>query len=140
MAISFHPEPGAILICDYTTGFVPPEMVKKRLCVVITPRLRRRDGLCTVVPLSASEPKPVCDYHFAVELEREVPGWSGTLKWAKCDMFGTVSHGRLSPIGVGRGENGKRKYIYPKVTAEQLRGIRCGVLCALTFRELTQYL
>lgn len=42
MALTFHPKPGAILVCDYDTGFVPPEMVKKRLCIVITPRLRRR--------------------------------------------------------------------------------------------------
>lgn len=141
MAISFHPDPGSVLICDYTTGFVPPEMVKKRLCVVITPRLRRREGLCTVVPLSTSEPEPICDFHFALELEREIPGWPGRLKWAKCDMFGTVSHARLSPIGIGRrGDDRRRKYIYPRVTADQLRGIRGGVLCALTFRELTQYL
>jgi mRNA interferase MazF len=30
MPLKFHPEPGTILICDYTTGFIAPEMVKRR--------------------------------------------------------------------------------------------------------------
>ena len=52
--LKFHPEPGTILICDYSTGFRLPEMVKKRPVVTISPRLKRRDGLITVVPLSVS--------------------------------------------------------------------------------------
>jgi uncharacterized protein YifN (PemK superfamily) len=43
--LKFHPEPGTILICDYSTGFKKPEMVKKRPVVTISPRLKRRDGL-----------------------------------------------------------------------------------------------
>jgi len=26
--MTFHPDPGAIVICDFTTGFRPSEMVK----------------------------------------------------------------------------------------------------------------
>jgi mRNA interferase MazF len=141
MALSDHPTPGAILVCDYNTGFQEPEMVKTRLCVVITPRLRRRNGLCTVIPLSTTAPDPVEDYHYEVQLARELPRpWEGPAKWAKCDMLATVGYGRLSPIGIGRGNDGKRRYIYPHVTTEQLKAIRCGVLCALTFRELTAHL
>ncbi|MBI1406518.1 MAG: hypothetical protein GC145_10380 [Caulobacter sp.] len=141
MAITFHPEAGSILVCNYQTGFQEPEMVKTRLCVVITPRLRKRDGLCTVVPLSTTAPYPAEDYHCTVAFERELPRpWEGQEKWAKCDMLATVGFQRLSPIGVGRGPGGQRKYIYPKVTADELLAIRKGVLCALTFRELTAYL
>jgi mRNA interferase MazF len=141
MAITFHPTPGAVLVCNYQTGFIEPEMVKTRLCVVITPRLRRRDGLCTVVPLSTTAPDPVEDYHFEVEFARELPRpWEGDRKWAKCDMLSTVGYGRLSPIGIGRGPDGKRRYIYPHVLPGQLKAIRAGVLCALTLRELTQHL
>ncbi|WP_210210156.1 type II toxin-antitoxin system PemK/MazF family toxin [Rhodopseudomonas palustris] len=60
MTLKFHPEPGTILICDYSTGFKAPEMVKKRPVVTVSPRLKRRDGLVTVVPLSTSRPEPVC--------------------------------------------------------------------------------
>jgi mRNA interferase MazF len=141
MAITFHPEPGAILVCDYSTGFREPEMVKRRLCVVITPRLRRRDGLCTVVPLSTTAPDHVEDYHCQIEFERELPRpWEGLNRWAKCDMMATVAFHRLSPIGVGRGVDGRRKYIYPKLSPPQLIGVRRAVLCALSLRDLTEHL
>jgi uncharacterized protein YifN (PemK superfamily) len=141
MTITFHPTPGAILVCCYDPGFKEPEMVKTRLCVVITPRLRRREGLCTVVPLSTTEPQHVEDYHYRMELERSPPKpWEGTVKWAKCDMLATVAYHRLTPIGVGRSPDGTRKYIYPHATPEQIKEIRKSVLCALTLRELTQHL
>jgi mRNA interferase MazF len=141
MAITFHPTPGAILVCDYQTGFREPEMVKTRLCVVITPRLRRRTGLCTVIPLSTTDPDPAEDYHYQIQFPRELPRpWDGPSKWAKCDMLATVGYHRLSPIGVGRSTDGKRSYIYPHITTEQLKEIRRGMLCALTLRELTQHL
>ncbi len=141
MAITYHPKPGAILVCDYQTGFREPEMVKVRLCVVITPRLRRRDGLCTVVPLSTTAPDPVQDYHHEVQLQPELPRpWQGSAKWAKCDMLATVGFHRLSPIGLGRDAAGKRRYIFPHVAPDQLKEIRRAVLCALTLRELTAYL
>jgi Uncharacterized protein conserved in bacteria len=139
MAISFHPSPGQIFVCDYDTGFQQPEMVKRRLCVVITPRLRSRNGLCTVVPLSTTAPAEPMDYHCEIEFERELPKpWDGKSKWAKCDMLATVAYHRLAPIGVGR-KGGARKYIYPKVTADQLIAIRKSVLCALDIRDLTTY-
>jgi uncharacterized protein YifN (PemK superfamily) len=141
MALTFHPDPGAIFVCNYNTGFIAPEMIKTRLCVVITPRLRRRDGLCTVVPLSTTDPLDICDYHRRIAFPRELPKpWQGPEKWAKCDMFSTVGYGRLTPIGVGKDQYGKRKYIYPKVTVDQLRDIREGVLCALMLQKLTAHL
>jgi uncharacterized protein YifN (PemK superfamily) len=30
MPLTFHPNAGDIVICDYSTGFQPPEMVKVR--------------------------------------------------------------------------------------------------------------
>jgi uncharacterized protein YifN (PemK superfamily) len=139
--ISYHPKPGAVLVCNYQTGFQSPEMVKTRLCVVITPRLRRREGLCTVVPLSTTAPIEVCDYHHLVEFSPELPRpWEGAAKWAKCDMLATVGHHRLSPIGVGRHADGRRRYIYPHLSDENLREIRRGALCALTLHSLTERL
>lgn len=141
MAITYHPAPGAILVCDYSTGFKEPEMVKRRLCVVITPRLRSREGLCSVVPLSTTAPVPAENFHFEVHFPRELPRpWEGANKWAKCDMIATVGHQRLSPIGVGRDANGKRKYIYPFVTPDQLKEIRRAVLCGLSLSALTIHL
>jgi mRNA interferase MazF len=56
MGIQFAVAPGIILLCDYSRGgFQAPEMVKRRPAIVISPRLRHRDGLCTVVPVSSIE-------------------------------------------------------------------------------------
>ncbi|WP_090665161.1 type II toxin-antitoxin system PemK/MazF family toxin [Belnapia rosea] len=62
MAITFHPHPGAILICDFSTGFRPLEMVKARPAVVLSPR-RRAGGLVTVVPPSSTPPIPPLAWH-----------------------------------------------------------------------------
>jgi mRNA interferase MazF len=141
MAITYHPAPGAILVCDYSTGFKEPEMVKRRLCVVITPRLRSRGGLCSVIPLSTTAPVPAENFHFEVNFPRELPQpWDGTSKWAKCDMIATVGHQRLSPIGVGRDASGKRRYIYPFTTPDQLKEIRRAVLYGLSLGALTIHL
>jgi len=53
MSLLYHPKQGAIVICDFK-GFVPPEMVKRRPAVIVSPRMRKREGLCTIVPLSTT--------------------------------------------------------------------------------------
>lgn len=63
MALTFHPKPGMALMCDFNTGFVAPEMIKKRPVVVVSPRPRRSNQLCTIVPLSTTRPDPVEPYH-----------------------------------------------------------------------------
>ena len=93
-ALPFHPSPGDILICDYTTGFKPPEMVKRRLCVVVSPKLKRRNDLVSVVPLSETTPEPVENWHHRVNLISR--SWGNGPRWAACDMIATVSYARLS--------------------------------------------
>lgn len=138
--IRFHPRPGTILLCDYDTGFKPPEMVKVRPAIVITPRLRNRDGLCTVVPLSQTAPNPVQDYHARLVFERPLPGrWGAPEHWVKADMLATVSYERLHLIGLGRDHEGKRSYLNIQVKPEQLKQIRVCVLHALGLSALTQY-
>ena len=65
MALNFHPEPGMVLICDFTTGFRVPEIVKRRPVVVISPRRRRasislvyRGGIKYHCPLSGRTISP----------------------------------------------------------------------------------
>jgi len=63
MAIKYHPEIGTIVICDFK-GFVKPEMIKRRPAVIISPRIRYRDKLCPIVPLSTTPPNPIMAYHY----------------------------------------------------------------------------
>ena len=88
MAIRHPVPPGTVLLCDYSTGFREPEMVKRRLALVVSPRLPRRDGLCTVVPLSESAPHHPVLYQIQVTLSGDVPNFEGLVKWAKADMLG----------------------------------------------------
>lgn len=95
MALNFHPNPGTLLVCDFH-GLSAPEMVKTRPVIVISPRLRRSTGLCTLVPLSTTPPKPVLPWHCKLQLEEPLsPNWNASDIWAKCDMLYTMRFERL---------------------------------------------
>jgi uncharacterized protein YifN (PemK superfamily) len=119
MAITYKPKRGQVLICDFQEaksrrnsqvlqrpggpesgqkrdlrGFVPPEMIKKRPVVVLA---NRSKYLCVLVPLSNSEPNPVCRWHHQLP-DLKIPGWSETISWAKCDLIYTVCWDRLFPL------------------------------------------
>lgn len=113
MALRFHPKPGVVLRCDFSTGFQPPEMVKARPVVVISPSLKGRDGLVTVVPLSSTPRTQVQNYHF--QLPRNCLPQLGAFQqkdsWVKGDMVYTVAMGRLDLYRLNkRGPGGKRLY------------------------------
>ncbi len=96
--INFHPKRGTVLMCDFTTGFQPPEMVKRRHVVVVSPRYRRHSGLCLVVPFSTVVPREIEPHHFQVPVggyeffDRSKPSW------AKADMLTCVGFGRLDRL------------------------------------------
>ncbi|MBI5420375.1 MAG: type II toxin-antitoxin system PemK/MazF family toxin [Deltaproteobacteria bacterium] len=134
MPITFFPDAGTLLICDFV-GFKPPEMVKKRPVVVISGR-HRRDRLVTIVPLSTTAPVPIHDHHHQMD-SRSLPGHlANSPTWAKCDMVATVGHWRLDRIKI-RDASGKRIYMAPKVTDEDFAAILRGVLCAINLKALT---
>ncbi len=134
MPLRFHPRVGSILICDYSTGFVAPEMVKRRRVVVIS-RLRQRADLYTVVPLSTTAPVPVEPYHHRLS-PGAYPGLPSSQDvWAKCDMLATVALSRLDRVKIG-----KRQYTVPEISPDDLAAIRRGVLHALNLGHLTGHL
>ena len=132
MPIQFPVAPGTVLLCDYDTGFRPPEMTKRRPVVVISPRLPHRDGLCTVVPLSGSPPLRELPYQCRLNLAEPLPPpFSYSVWWVKCDMLATVGFGRLDLFRTARDQTGRRKYVHPKVSPEDLARVRACVLSAL---------
>lgn len=50
-----------------------------------------------------------------------------TVWWAKCDMVATVGFGRLDLFRTARDHTGKRRYVHPKLTPEDLARVRLGV-------------
>jgi uncharacterized protein YifN (PemK superfamily) len=106
-------------------------MVKARPAIVISPRLPFRDGLCTVVPISGDHSGRELPYVVRLEFDSPLPEpFSYKVAWAKCDMMATLGFERLDMFHTAR-EYGRRKYLKPKVSPEDLTRTMNGVLNAL---------
>lgn len=142
MALTYHPTPGEILLCNYSTGFIAPEMVKLRPVVVVSPRLRRRTNLVAVVPLSTTPPDPAEPHHCSIALAAPLPRpYEAAQMWAKCDMLATVALSRLDRFRDGRiAGGGARRFMTGKVAPAQLVEIRKAILHGLGLGSLTIHL
>ena len=142
MALSYYPSPGEIVLCDYGTGFILPEMVKRRPVVIISPRLRKRADLVAVVPLSTTPPDPAEPHHCSIALAVPLPKpFEAPQMWAKCDMVATVALSRLDRFRDGRVPGkGARRYMTGKVSTAQLTEIRKAILHGLGLGSLTIHL
>lgn len=128
MALSYFPRQGEILICDFSTGFRAPEMVKKRPVIIISPRART-SRLVTVVPLSSTEPRPVETCHYQLPAGAYPPARS--TMWAKCDMINTVSVDRLDRV-MTRDAADRRTYTTYHLTTKALQDVMSAVRSALS--------
>ena len=137
MPITFHPDYGTLLFCDFNHQS-PPEMVKNRPVVVLS-RRKANSGLCTVVPLSGTDPgKLECWHHKMThdKLPEKLRNMAGDW-WAKCDCLTSVSLARLERIRNGRCPNtGKRLYITPKLYGADLDAIKLAVINHLGMMDL----
>lgn len=142
MPLAYYPSPGEIVLCDYGSGFVVPEMVKIRPVVIVSPRLRRRSDLVAVVPLSTTPPDSAEPHHCSFVLAQPLPRpFDAPEMWAKCDMVATVALARLDRFKDGRVPGGgARRFRTGKVSAAQLVEIRKGVLHGLGLGSLTIHL
>jgi uncharacterized protein YifN (PemK superfamily) len=141
MPIREHPAQGTICTCDFDAGFRLPEMVKRRPVIVISPKIRARAGLCTVVALSTTAPRPRQPYHCEIRLAAPLPPpWSSETMWVKGDMIYAVGFHRLDLIRRGKDLGGKRAYLHKPVSKDQLTEVRKCVLSALGLVALTRHL
>jgi mRNA interferase MazF len=139
MALNYYPKTCEILLCDYGTSIIPPEMNKRRPVVVISPRIRRRGALVTIIPLSTTAPNPQDSHHCQILLKLPLPPpFANPLMWAKCDMIATVSLARLDRFRLrSHGQSGTRKFVTGQLENDQIKAIRFGVLCGLGLSSLT---
>jgi len=116
--LTIIPDPGTVLICDYDTGFIPPEMVKKRRIIVVSPKSMNNRGLCMVVPVSTTPPDNALPVHVRFEpgqyrfFARDVPCW------AKCNMLAAVAYRRLDRIRI------ENQFIAPRIDKNDFDRIR----------------
>lgn len=101
MTIRYHPEPGDVFFCRFPAPgeheYAPPEMVKVRRVVALSPRFRRHvPSTILVVPLSASPPSPIEPYHY--KLVGSYPFLTAPESWAKGNMVAHVALTRLFQV------------------------------------------
>ncbi|WP_309610716.1 type II toxin-antitoxin system PemK/MazF family toxin [Sphingomonas sp.] len=141
MALREHPPVGLVLTCNFEPGFRAPEMVKRRPVVVISPKMRGRPDLCTVVALSTTPPVPPLACHAQIDIRPKLPDhWESDGVWVKGDMIYTVALHRLDFIRIGKDRNGKRMYYLHSVGHEKLTVIRRCVLSGIGLGSLTNHL
>ena len=131
MALAFHPSPGTVVRIDLSDGFRPPEMVKRRPAIVLSPKIAQRDSLCTIVPLSTSEPRLVLPHHLKIQFSPPLPApYSAPEMWLKGDIVLTVAFHRLRLL-FQRFEDGRRVYderVLDPAVFEQVRAcVRSGL-------------
>lgn len=107
-------------------------MVKPRPAIVVSPRLPHRDGLCTVVPISGEAPEHAVEYAVRLEFDPPLPfPFIHKVAWAKCDMLATVGFQRLDLFRTERDQYGRRRYLHPKLSADDFARVQSGVKAAL---------
>jgi mRNA interferase MazF len=121
--LPFVPGAGTVLLCDFSTGFREPEMVKVRPVVVISER-NRNNELCVIVPISSVEPLNT-KTHFVKLIKTEYRFLEKDENFAKCDVVNTV---RLSRLGALTDDFGKRiDSRNTVINAAHLAAVRAGV-------------
>ena len=142
MPIRDHVAKGSLLTCDFNTGFVPPEMTKKRLVVVLSPQIKSRPFLCTVVALSTSPPEKVMPYHAQIDIRPKLPHpkFESDGVWIKGDMVSAVGFQRLDLVRLSTRPDGSRVYYWNTLTNDQMAIVHKCVLHGMGLSNLTNYL
>lgn len=135
MAITYAPKVGEVLECDFGkfqyhgdgtqidhknyNGRIPPEMVKRRMVVVINGKM---NGGCLVVPISSSKDIGSIQRGIHVPLEdkyfRVTKFYDQRERWAKCDLIQLVSKKRLFKL-IDEGQRFDQSLPREKVTEIQ---------------------
>lgn len=132
--LQFEPEPGQLLMCNFSLGFREPEIVKTRPVLVISPKYHEKRGIVTVVPISSQPPHTVRPHHLKLPAGT-VPGKKYKQAWIKGDLIQTVALHRLDRFKIGR-----RTYLAPFIDSDLLRAVRRCVLHATGMACLTDHL
>jgi mRNA interferase MazF len=132
MAITFVPDAGDVLMCDFI-GFIAPEMTKVRRVIVLSPRSRDVfPGTYLVVPVSNAPPSRPEPHHHEFRPRSYDFFDHGQSVWAKADMVTCVGSHRLDRVMV----NGR--YTRCQIRKGDLHLVRVAVLHALGMESWKQ--
>lgn len=146
MTINYAPKVGELLECDFGdfkrdaaglidtnnfNGRIPPEMVKKRLVVILNGKL---NGACLIVPISSTQDIGKITQQLHIELESkliaETDFYDKRVRWAKADLIQQVSRDRLNRV------RDKRGFITQILPREVVEKIQRGVIRAISASSL----
>lgn len=131
MTVIQHPSPGTIVRVDLSQGFRPPEMVKRRPAIVLSPPIPGRSMLCTIVPLSTTAPHPVLPHHMQITFAPPLPQpYESPTVWVKGDLVLTVAFHRLRLLFAGWAQ-GQRVYDVRVLDAPTFAAVRDCVRAGL---------
>lgn len=130
-ALQLYLKTGEVVLCDFT-GLHEPEMVKRRPVVVISRSATHWRGLCTIVPLSSSEPTTRHPWHVLLSrnplvghLPADHPFQKAEQVWVKCDMLYTFAFDRITRPHVR--SQGQRVYSPIRLPSDDLAAVFDGV-------------
>ena len=124
MTVVSHPVPGTIVRVDLSEGFRAPEMGKRRPAVVLSPPIPGRDLMCTVVPLSTSEPRKKFPHHLLIQFSPRLPApYDEEFMWLKGDVVLTVAFHRLRLL-FSKWDRGQRIYDVRVLSPEIMISVR----------------
>jgi len=118
-------------MCDFNSGFKPPEMVKNRAVVVVSEGRGHGYHLCSVVPISTVRPLSIEPFHYLLPKGSLPFRRSEADQWVKCDMINTVAYDRLDRLMVEK-EEGRRVYETPVLSPNVVGDIQAAIRFALS--------
>lgn len=106
-------------------------MCKRRPAIVLSPPIPGRSLLCTIVPLSTSEPRIKFAHHMQVHFDPIFPHpYEERSMWVKGDIVLTVAFHRLRLL-FAKWDGGQRVYdvrvLEPQVLADVRQCVRAGL-------------
>lgn len=125
--ITFVPEPGTVLMCDFDSiGFLAPMMTKKRPVVVLQRRIRTHmPQTILVVPLSTTPPRELRIWHHQIPAARyPFLSANGTV-FVKADMVYAVPTSCLDRLKTRKG------WEAPVLPREEFAAVQAAVREAL---------
>lgn len=141
MPARFHPPQKSVVLVRFDEAFKPPEMVKPRLCIVLSPQMKARPGLCTVAPMSLTPPEREMPFHCRLRIPFQLPPrWGDQERWVKGDMIYAAGLHRVELLSLGRDRTGKRVYQTSTIPDEDFLRVQRAVLHGLGLSALTKQL
>ena len=126
---------------NYEKGFKNPEMDKTRLAIVLSPDIKARVKLVTVVPLSLSEPENIHPFHQQIDIPFALPQrWGNQPRWIKGDMVNAVGFHRVDLLRLGKNRQGQRIYQMEALEEELFIIVKRCVLHGMGLSTLTKHL